>query len=117
MCSVEIDGERTALARENLARAGLAAELRTEDAAATLAGAAAGSFDLVFLDSERDAYVDLWPALLRVLRADGGILAIDNAISHTAEVAAVTAVIEAEPSVLSVLLDVGAGVRLVTRGE
>ena len=117
VCSVEIDPRRTALAQENLARAGLAAELRSEDAATTLAQAAPGTFDLVFLDSERDAYADLWPALRRVLRPDGGLLVIDNVISHAAEVAAVTALIEAEPSVLSMLLDVGAGVRLVTRCE
>ncbi len=38
LVSVEVDAARTALARANLERAGLAADLRTEDAATTLGG-------------------------------------------------------------------------------
>lgn len=115
LTSVEIDPARTALARANLARAGLTAELVTGDAAETLRTSGDGAWDVVFLDAERPAYAGYWPELLRVLRPDGGLLAIDNVLSHAAEVAEVTALIAAEPAVTTVLIPIGAGVRLVAR--
>jgi len=115
LTSVEIDPARTALARANLARAGLTAELVTGDAAETLRTSGDGAWDVVFLDAERPAYAGYWPELLRVLRPDGGLLAIDNVLSHAADVAEVTALIAAEPAVTTVLIPIGAGVRLVVR--
>jgi len=115
--SVEIDPARTAMARANLGRAGLAAELVTGDAAETLRTSADGAWDLVFLDAERPAYAGYWPELVRALCPDGGLLAIDNVLSHAAEVAEVTALIAAESAVTTVLVAVGAGLRLVVRGE
>jgi predicted O-methyltransferase YrrM len=114
--SVEIEESRTALAREHLERAGLAAELLTQDAAVALAQAPDGHYDLIFLDAERPAYAGYWPDLLRVLRRDGGLLAIDNVHSHPGEVVEIGALIDAEPTVASVELAIGAGVRLVVRG-
>jgi predicted O-methyltransferase YrrM len=113
--SVEIDPERTALARASLERAGVSAELLTQDAGVVLARSPDGVWDFVFLDSERPAYADYWPQLLRTLRPRGGLLAIDNVLSHPAEVAAVGELIDAEPTVTSVLVTVGAGLRLVVR--
>jgi predicted O-methyltransferase YrrM len=113
--SVEIDPARTAMAHAALERAGLAAELVTGDAGDALRGSADGAWDLVFLDAERPAYAGYWPDLLRVLRPGGGLLAIDNAVSHAAEVADVTALIEAEPAVTGVLVPIGAGLRLAVR--
>ena len=115
LTSVEIDPARTELARANLDRAGLTAELVTGDAAETLRTSGDGAWDVVFLDAERPAYAGYWPELLRVLRPDGGLLAIDNVLSHAAEVAEVTALIAAEPAVTTVLIPIGAGVRLVVR--
>jgi predicted O-methyltransferase YrrM len=115
--SVEIDPERTALARASLERAGVAAELLTQDAGDVLAQSPAGAWDFVFLDSERPAYADYWPHLLRALRPSGGLLAIDNVLSHPAEVAAVGELIDAEPTVTSALVPIGAGVRLVVRAQ
>jgi len=113
--SVEVDPERTEMARGNLASAGLAAELRTEDAAQTLKQASDGRWDFIFLDAERPAYAGYWPHLLRTLRPNGGLLAIDNVLSHAEEVMDVTRLIDGEPSVESVLVPIGAGVRLVVR--
>jgi predicted O-methyltransferase YrrM len=113
--SVDVDAERTAMAAENLERAGLAADLRTQDAAQTLRDSPDGGWDFVFLDAERPAYAGYWPELLRVLRPAGGLLAIDNVLSHADQVAEVTALIEAEPTVTTALVAVGAGVRLVVR--
>ena len=116
LVSVEIDPERTELARGHLASAGLTAELRTEDAADTLRRAGDGHWDFIFLDAERPAYASYWPDLLRTLRRGGGLLAIDNVLSHADEVEDVTRLIDGEPTVESVLVPVGAGLRLVVRG-
>jgi predicted O-methyltransferase YrrM len=104
------------MARATLERAGLAAELVTGDAGETLRASPDAAWDLVFLDAERPAYAGYWPDLLRTLRPGGGLLAIDNVVSHAAEVEDVTALIEAEPAVTTAFVPIGAGVRLVVRG-
>jgi predicted O-methyltransferase YrrM len=112
--SVEIDPERSTQAREHLARAGLTADLRVGDAGETLRSAADEAYDFVFLDAERPAYAGYWPDLLRTLKP-GGLLAIDNVLSHANQVEEVTELIEAEPTVTTALVPIGAGVRLVVR--
>jgi predicted O-methyltransferase YrrM len=111
--SVDIDPARTALARESLKRAGLASlvELRTEDAATTLASAADGEQEFVFLDAERPAYSGYLDDLVRTL-APGGVLAVDNVISHAHELTGFTALIEAVPTLTQAVVAVGAGLRL-----
>lgn len=113
--SVELDARRAEMASANLKRAGLEAELRTADAGDELAASSSGSWDLIFLDSERPAYVSYWPDLLRTIRSPGGLLVIDNVLSHADEVAEITRLIENEPLVTSSLVSIGAGVRLVVR--
>jgi predicted O-methyltransferase YrrM len=115
LTSVEIDSKRTRMAAANLARAGLEAELHAKDAAAVLRASADGWWDVIFLDAERPAYAGYWPDLLRSLRPNGGLLAIDNVLSHAEEVAPITALIEAEPAVTSTVVAIGAGLRLVAR--
>ena len=70
--SVDIDPERTGTARENLRRAGLRADLPTEDAADTLRRSGDGQWEFIFLDAERPAYAGYWPELLRTLRPREG---------------------------------------------
>jgi predicted O-methyltransferase YrrM len=114
--SIDFDVARTAMAAENLERAGLVVELLSGDAGDALRDASDGAWDLIFLDAERPAYAGYWPELLRALRADGGLLAVDNVLSHADEVADFTALVEAEPSVSSCVVPCGAGLRLVVRG-
>jgi predicted O-methyltransferase YrrM len=114
LVSVEIDPARTEQARAQLERAGLAADLRVGDAGEVLRESGDAAWDFVFLDAERPAYAGYWPDLLRVL-APGGLLVIDNVISHAEQVAEVTSLIEAEPSVASALVSIGAGLRVVVR--
>jgi predicted O-methyltransferase YrrM len=111
--SIDIDPARIWLAAANLAEAGLVdqVELRSEDAAATLAGSSDGEWDFVFLDAERPAYAGYVRDLLRVL-APGGVLAVDNVRSHEQELVEFTALIEAEASLTQTVVPVGAGLRL-----
>jgi predicted O-methyltransferase YrrM len=116
MVSVDLDPGRLGEARANLAAAGLAAtvELRLEDAAATLAGAADSSWDLVFLDAERPEYPAYWADLVRVL-PPGGLLVVDNVLSHADEVADFRTLVSADRRTEEALVPTGAGLLLVTR--
>ncbi|HYB25383.1 MAG TPA: class I SAM-dependent methyltransferase [Solirubrobacteraceae bacterium] len=116
LVTVDLDAARTELARSNLATAGLLerVELRSEDAASALAGAADGAWEFVFLDAERPAYPVYLRDLLRTL-APGGVLAVDNVISHEHELVEFTRLIEAEPALTQTVVPVGAGLRLAVR--
>jgi predicted O-methyltransferase YrrM len=116
LVSLEIDPARSALARAHLARAGLddVADLRTADAGEALAAFPDDAFDLVFLDAERPAYPGYWPDLVRTL-APGGLLAVDNVLSHAAEVEPFRRLVAADARVTPALVPTGAGVLLVVR--
>jgi predicted O-methyltransferase YrrM len=118
--TLEIDAGRADEARANLAGAGLAdvAQVVVGDAARVLAGSRAGSFNLVFLDAEREAYVSYWPELVRVL-ARPGLLVVDNVLSHAAEVSEFRALVEADGRVRATVAPVGAGLLLAatSRGQ
>jgi predicted O-methyltransferase YrrM len=108
--TVEMLPEKAAMASETFARAeGLApVELLVEDAGTVLARSDAGAWDLVFLDTDRERYAEWWPALRRAL-APGGVLVVDNATSHPAEVAPLAEAIAAAPEFTWALLTVGKG--------
>jgi predicted O-methyltransferase YrrM len=114
--SVEIEEARSALAAENLEQGGVRdfVELRVEDATITLGGSPERAWDMIFLDAERSAYVSYWPDLLRTLRP-GGLLAVDNVLSHAEEVSEFRALLAAEPQVDEALVPTGAGLLLVVR--
>src|SRR5215510_6100707 len=92
--TVELSDYKVSLARQNFSRSGLAAfiTLVQDDAGRVLERAVDASFDLVFLDSERPEYPGWWPHLKRVLRP-GGLLVVDNATSHAAEMAPFVALV------------------------
>jgi predicted O-methyltransferase YrrM len=114
--SVELDPARTELARENLRHAELedVVELRIEDAATTLGQAGDSEWEFLFLDAERPHYLGYIRDLVRTL-APGGLLAIDNVISHEHELVEFTARFEAEPGVTQAVVPIGAGLRLAVR--
>jgi predicted O-methyltransferase YrrM len=114
LVSVDVDRARQAEAAEHLREARLDVTLRAQDGGAILRESPDAAWELVFLDAERGAYAGWWPDLRRTL-APGGLLAIDNVLSHEAEVAEVTALIAADDGVESTVVPVGAGVRLVVR--
>ncbi|HHP7969381.1 TPA: O-methyltransferase, partial [Acinetobacter baumannii] len=75
--------------------------------------AAQEKFDFILLDAERDAYENYWPDLKRLMKPKGGVLVVDNVISHAAEVNRFIALIKKDPDYMSSILSVGAGLCLV----
>lgn len=114
--SLEVEAERTALARANLEEAGVAGfvVLRTADAGEELAAFEDSAFDLVFLDAERPAYVGYWPQLVRILRPNG-LLVVDNTLSHANQLVEFSELVYGDRRVTSTLVTVGAGVLLAVK--
>ncbi|WP_058196291.1 O-methyltransferase [Xanthomonas translucens] len=114
--SVEYAAHKAQLARQTFARAGVEAEVELvqADAGAWLAAADTAAFDLLFLDAERSLYCAWWPQLRRVLRP-GGLLVVDNAISHAAEMAPFAALLQADPDFACTTVPVGNGELLAVK--
>src|SRR3712207_392915 len=76
----ELDGHHADVAERNIAAAGLEdrVEVRRGPALETLA-TLDGPFDLVFLDADKDGYVDYYEALVPKLAEHGAIVA-DNTL-------------------------------------
>ncbi len=88
LVTLELEPKHAAVARENLARAGLGGlvELRLGPAADTLAQLAAegaGPFDLIFIDADKAGYPDYLVASLRLARR-GSVIIADNVVRHGA---------------------------------
>lgn len=82
--------------------------LHCQDAGSYLQAAAEGSVDLVFLDADRSQYVAYWPALCRVLRP-GGLIVVDNVLSHAAECADFIRLVLATEGYLAETYQIGKG--------
>jgi predicted O-methyltransferase YrrM len=112
LLSLEQDPTKCGAWRENVSAAGLEewAELIEGDAFATL-GATEDTFDLLFLDAEKDDYEKLF-GLARPLLEPGGLVVADNVISHAGTLAAYSAARQADPSLSSVTLPLDRGLEL-----
>jgi predicted O-methyltransferase YrrM len=108
--SVDLDADAQRAATTNLARVGLQqhVELRCADGGQVLKDLPDASQDIVLLDSERPEYAGWWPHPVRVLRT-GGLLVIDNVLSHADEVADVRALIDADPQLTTAVSPTGKG--------
>ena len=79
--TLELDREKVALARANLASAGLEDQVEiVEGRAVDTLPALPGPFDLVFLDADRKSYLAYLELVVPKLRP-GGLLIADNALS------------------------------------
>src|SRR5436190_14192 len=88
----------------------------TGELLAVLVRAGAAAFDLIFLDSERPEYPGWWPDLRRVLRP-GGLLVVDNAISHPEQMAPFVALVKADSAFVTSLVPVGNGEFLAVKAD
>ncbi len=109
----EILPERAVEANGNLAAAGLDAVARVVagDARTTVASLP-GSFDLVFIDAEKDDYVDHLDAVVDRVRI-GGLILADNVISH--DVSAYQASVRARGNLETVTIPLNRGVEFTLK--
>jgi predicted O-methyltransferase YrrM len=116
--TVELSDYKIGLAKANFTRSGLGEyiALVQDNAGRVLRRSADGAFDLVFLDSERPEYPGWWPDLKRVLRP-GGLLVVDNATSHQAEMTPFVALVSADASFVTSLVPVGNGEFLAVKSD
>ena len=114
--TVDVSATAQAAAAANLARVGLArhVQLRCADGGEVLRELPDGGQDVVFLDSDRSRYLDWWPHPVRVLR-EGGLLAVDNVLSHPEQVAGLRAVVDADPQLRTTVSTAGKGLLLAVR--
>jgi caffeoyl-CoA O-methyltransferase len=109
----EIIVERAEDANHNLAEAGLG------DIARVIAGNAGetvssldGPFDLVFIDAEKDDYVDHFLAVIDNVRP-GGLILADNVISH--DISAYQTMVRERADVETVTVPIGRGVEFTVK--
>jgi predicted O-methyltransferase YrrM len=112
LTSLEHDPEKCEAWRANVADAGLDdwADLAEGDAFATLE-ATQDTFDLVFLDAEKDDYEALF-ALARRLLEPGALVVADNVLSHVEPLGAYSAARRADPTLVSVTVPLDRGIEL-----
>lgn len=116
VATVESSDFKAAMARSNFEKAGLSSliALHAMDADAYLTQQPRNSFDFIFLDSDREQYVAWWFSLAEIL-APGGLLVVDNAVSHAKELEAFTDIVQATRGFTTVLVPVGNGERIIFR--
>lgn len=112
--TLEFLPEKAELALANFRRAGLqdVITLHLGDAGDHLRSADSESYDLIFLDSDRTEYPSWWPDLCRIL-VPGGLIIMDNALSHAAEVQPFLDVVAQTAGCQSLLLPLDQGVQLI----
>ena len=115
LTTLEIDADRSQQAVAHLADFNLSngVEFWVGDAAEYLNQSQA-IFDFILLDAERDAYVDYWPDLKRLMCVSRGVLVVDNVLSHADQVTDFIAIIQQDEQFNLSTLAIGAGLLVVT---
>jgi predicted O-methyltransferase YrrM len=109
LITLEIDPRKIALAKENIQRA------RLTDTVLIIEGNAKETikildkeFDFVFLDAEKEDYIDYFDLVFPKVKVNGMIVA-DNVISHAEELKGYLEHVRSNPKTQSVLVPVGRG--------
>lgn len=112
--TLELDAERVDQAKQYATEIDLAdlIDFKVGDAQVYLE-ATQEVFDFILLDAERDAYVSYWPHLSRLLKVKGGLLVVDNVVSHAAEVKEFITLIQQDPRFIMMTVPIGAGLLMV----
>ena len=107
--TLEANPDKIALARANLASAGVAdvVDIVEGPAAETLA-TLPGPFDLVFLDADRPSYLTYLELVVPRLRT-GGLLVADNVTSHASELTDYLRRVKSHPQLFTVTVPIGNG--------
>lgn len=113
--TLEIDENRTLQAKH------YAQELEVDDVIDFWVGDAQNfleqsqeKYDFILLDAERNAYLNYWTYLQHMIQPKGGVLIVDNVISHAAEVKSLINEIKQDTRFMTTTLPIGAGLFVVT---
>ena len=115
LITLEVDPRKVKLAKENLEKAGLAntVKLIEGDAKETLR-MLEKEFDFVFLDAEKEDYLEFFHLIFPKLKI-GGIIVADNVISHAEDLKEYVDFVRANPNTQSVLVPIGRGEELTLK--
>ena len=109
LVTIEVEPRKIVMARENLARAGLAERVTIVEGPGVVALAALGGvFDLVFIDADKPQYPDYLREIRRLVQP-GSVIVADNLTTHPEETAAYRAMVAADAGLESVAVPVGGG--------
>ena len=113
--TLELNPDKIAMARTNLATAGLegVVDIMEGRAADTLA-ALPGPFDVVFLDADRPSYLAYLELVVPKLRS-GGMLIADNATSHAPELQDYLRRVKSHPQLFAVTVPIGNGEEIAVK--
>ena len=107
--TLEVNPDKIARARANLAGAGLADAVEIVEGPATETIATLpGPFDLVFLDADRPSYLTYLELVVPRLRT-GGMLVADNVTSHASELTDYLSRVKSHPQLFTVTVPIGNG--------
>lgn len=71
-------------------------------------------YDFILLDAGRNAYLNYWVYLQKMLVEHGGVLIVDNVISHAAEVKSFITEVKRDERFMTTTLSIGSGLFVVT---
>ncbi|MBK5114758.1 MAG: O-methyltransferase [Candidatus Heimdallarchaeota archaeon] len=115
LITLEVDPLKVKMAKENLEKAGLAntVKLIEGDAKQTLS-ILEKKFDFVFLDAEKEDYLEYFHLIFPKLKV-GGVIVADNVISHAEDLKEYINFVRANPNTQSVLVPIGRGEELTLK--
>ena len=108
--TIEMATHKVEMAERNFERAGVAARIRqvADEAGSFMATCRDAEYDFIFLDSDREQYVDWWSELRRILRP-GSLIVVDNAVSHAHQMEQFAALVATTTGYMSSLCPIGNG--------
>ena len=108
--TIERSDFKIALAKSNFERSGLQHVITQvhDEAGNVLPRLPDAETDFIFLDSYRTDYPLWWPRIKRVLRP-GGLLVVDNAMTHRDDLLPFVNLVEADPEFNTCLVPIGHG--------
>ena len=115
--TLELDPEKIALAKANLATAGLEGVVDIiAGRAADILAALPSPFDVIFLDADRPSYLAYLELVVPKLRS-GGILIADNVTSHAQELQDYLRRVKSHPQLFAVTVPIGNGEEIALKVE
>ncbi|MBD3190327.1 MAG: O-methyltransferase [Candidatus Heimdallarchaeota archaeon] len=113
--TLENDPKKTQLAKENLGKAGLLniVQIIQGDAKETIKGIEE-TLDLIFIDAEKEDYIDFFDLTFPKLKV-GGLIVADNVVSHDSVLKPYVDHVRNNPQTQSVLVPIGRGEELTLK--